>query len=366
MGFFSRLFKPNIEKMKRRRDIDGLIKLLEHHDQDIAVKAVFTFGEIKDRRAVEPLIRILKNDNKHFKVHEQAAMALGEIGDKRATLPLIEILAEFYSKDYHYAEVSDETVNICLKAVQALGKLKEKHTVEPLVKYLKKLYSPPCWVDYRSDTLRVDIEVIKALGEIDATDVLHRIIEGKIQLLPLSHRLFHSDSILGFYETEDICPICAAYKTLIDSGDEKIIKKTISDFPEIMDIHFPSYGRDKWLLLALQQMRDVPSTELTMKLLDIIATVDGTPLIEGTSIPLDNEISLAVMNCLDHPSLYPTLMRFLSGHEARLKSLREERGEENYIERVGARVIIERLKRVLPKESTEKLRNTREKVKKLS
>ena len=292
--------------MKRERDLNGLIKLLEHQDQNINIEALSALGEIKDRRAIEPLIGVLENKNTPFIKRKKATVALGVIGDKVA--------------------------------------------VKPLMKYLTKLYTPPYLVDYRSDTSRIDIEIIKALGEIGAKDILYRIIEGRIQLLPLNHRLFHSDTTLRFYQTEELCPICATYKTLLDIGDKITIKKTIMDFPEIMDILFTRYGREKWLLLALRQMHDVPSSELIEKLLDIIADVDGMQMIEGTRIPLDNEISDAAINCLDHPSLYPALMRLLEGYEAHLKALREERDEENQIERVGARVVIERLKKVLPKD----------------
>ena len=85
-----RLFRPNIEKLKKRRDVEGLIRALKDSDEGVRREAAKALGEIGDSRAVEPLIEALKDRNED--VQKNAAYALGEIGDSRAVEPLIEAL----------------------------------------------------------------------------------------------------------------------------------------------------------------------------------------------------------------------------------------------------------------------------------
>jgi hypothetical protein len=70
---------PNIEKLKERRDVKGLIKALRHNDVFLRKDAALALGEIGDTRAVEPLIAAL-SDNKPD-VRSRAAQALGEMAD---------------------------------------------------------------------------------------------------------------------------------------------------------------------------------------------------------------------------------------------------------------------------------------------
>ena len=109
MGIFG---KPNIEKMKEKRDVKGLIKAFRNKSvRDSATDALLDIGEeaveplIKACRgysaknlsyyasvlvrigepAVEPLMEAIRRNRSRIRdVRRQAAMALGEIGDRRA------------------------------------------------------------------------------------------------------------------------------------------------------------------------------------------------------------------------------------------------------------------------------------------
>ena len=54
MGIFD-LFKPNVGKIVKKKNIKGLIKTLRHKDRDIREEAAKALGKIGDERAVEPL-----------------------------------------------------------------------------------------------------------------------------------------------------------------------------------------------------------------------------------------------------------------------------------------------------------------------
>jgi HEAT repeats/PBS lyase HEAT-like repeat len=114
---FLRPRTPDIEALKARGDIDGLIAALRHPDTGVQWRAaaalgslgpdaihrligglstrhravklgiIEALGEIRDAQAVEPLIRELRDPS--VEIRWEAALALGEIGDARATGPLL-------------------------------------------------------------------------------------------------------------------------------------------------------------------------------------------------------------------------------------------------------------------------------------
>ncbi len=115
----NRLFKPNIERLKARWDIDGLIKALNHRDYRIRKKAAEALGEMKAREAVDALIKALKDENPE--VRKVAAYALGRIGDEKAVKSLVEALKD-ESLDVRF-EVAKSLREIGYKRFAELPKL---------------------------------------------------------------------------------------------------------------------------------------------------------------------------------------------------------------------------------------------------
>lgn len=62
----------------------------EHEDLIARGRAAFMLGQLKDQRAVEPLIQALTAPGHQTPVY--AAEALGKIGDRRAIMPLLTLL----------------------------------------------------------------------------------------------------------------------------------------------------------------------------------------------------------------------------------------------------------------------------------
>jgi HEAT repeat protein len=89
---------PNVEKMKARRDINGLIEALKYQQgspvdaKNIRRDAARALGELGDRRAVEPLIAALGDSD--FQVRMYSAESLGKIGDPRAVQSLTRSLLD--------------------------------------------------------------------------------------------------------------------------------------------------------------------------------------------------------------------------------------------------------------------------------
>ena len=140
-------------KISDKRAVEPLIKALEDKDQyvrEIAADALVKIGN----GAVEPLIKTLENKDKGGYVCYSAADALGKIGDKRAIEPLIKLLriekwefndpSRFHCVDHLVAigksaveplikALEDEDEDVRYYAADALGKIGDKRAVEPLL-----------------------------------------------------------------------------------------------------------------------------------------------------------------------------------------------------------------------------------------
>ncbi len=158
MSFLGLFGPPNIEKMKARRDIKGLIKALSYQkDEEIRADAASALGELEEQSAIDPLINTLENDesayvqgdaiyalksfnqenvtnalfaalsSKEFTTQWKAALALAERGDIRCTSVLIRALGHDRAK---YTQ---------LEIIHALGKLRSSDAVQPLIAFLHDL-----------------------------------------------------------------------------------------------------------------------------------------------------------------------------------------------------------------------------------
>ncbi len=131
--------KPNIQKLKSKGDIKGLIKALHYlNDESICKAAIGALTELGSD-AVEPLIDVLNGEDSMASVY--AAKALGKIGDTRAVEPLIA-----HMNMGIMPEVDD---------IMALGDLGDARAVDPLLEAIKY---PGYWV--------VRAAAAEALGKI--------------------------------------------------------------------------------------------------------------------------------------------------------------------------------------------------------
>jgi HEAT repeat protein len=99
MSFWKKLFgrkkkveaftvEPNVEELKVKKDVEGLIMALGYRKEsvkmdDVLVRgyAAMTLGKIRNERAVEPLIQALQD--KKWDISYLAIEALGNIADPR-------------------------------------------------------------------------------------------------------------------------------------------------------------------------------------------------------------------------------------------------------------------------------------------
>ena len=145
---------PNVQKMKDKKDVGGLIKALSYKKSIIVCReAAVALGDLGDTRAVEPLIADINSYHR-----KEVIVALGKIRDERAVEPFISILK---NRDESIRQASIEgLVRIGLPAVdllisalkndnyyvressaKALGSIKNPRAIEPLISALPALYA---------------------------------------------------------------------------------------------------------------------------------------------------------------------------------------------------------------------------------
>ncbi len=116
MGLFG---QPNIEKLKAKKNVKGLIKALQYKNKGkVRRQAADALGELGDVKAAEPLIQALKDEY----VRWEAANALAKIGEP-AVRSLIQALKD---EDEHVREGT----------ARALRKIGDKKAVEPIAQLL--------------------------------------------------------------------------------------------------------------------------------------------------------------------------------------------------------------------------------------
>ncbi len=117
---------PDIEKLKAKNNITGLIKALSYkNDTNVHLEAVKALGQIGDAKATETLIAIL--DHEHESVRIEAVKALGQIGDAQAVVPLVALL-------------KSKSTTICYAAVDALATIGAP-AIKPLSSLLNNYYA---------------------------------------------------------------------------------------------------------------------------------------------------------------------------------------------------------------------------------
>ena len=156
-----------------------LIKALEDEDRNVRYETARALGELKDKGAVEPLIKALNEDESRH-TREEAARSLGKLSDARAIEPLIKALGDkewLVSHDVAKAlvtfgvlivepliqELANENQQVREQAAFALGELDDPRAVEPLITLL---------TDEHYRTRRAAARSLGELGDIKAVEPL--------------------------------------------------------------------------------------------------------------------------------------------------------------------------------------------------
>lgn len=178
------LFKPNVKKMEKNKDVDGLLWALKQEKSDVRKEAAEALGRIGDPKTIEPLIKAFTDTNEQVShsaieavgrigepaieplsralnrgdwlLQRQAPRALGKIGSPRAIelllgafrtddwgfqLLLSDVLGQIGERavDQLIQALKHESISIRRGAAMGLGNIRSAKAVEPLVQALKDI-----------------------------------------------------------------------------------------------------------------------------------------------------------------------------------------------------------------------------------
>lgn len=171
------LFKPNVAKLKRKRNVKGLIKALRYKkDWSVRADAARALFHMREKRAIQPLIAALGDEDSH--VRGSASLTLGnwitsddrisrrrEVGMETAEL----LLAALRDGDWRVRE----------GAVRALAKSDKPQVAEPLVAALsdsKEEVRQAAAEALKSPLLKLKDAVLNLLGESDSPEAIELLI----------------------------------------------------------------------------------------------------------------------------------------------------------------------------------------------
>jgi HEAT repeat protein len=154
-GKVKRMGIADIKIMKEKRDVEGLINLLEcEDDYYLRSEVAKALGEVGDRRSVDALIKALEDIAGVVRI--EAAIALGKIRDGKAADHLVQSL------DSKYDTLKFEAA----KALEKLGWQPKNNNekVKQLIAKGPKLFTEKQWEDVRASNEEVQGLFIKVLN----------------------------------------------------------------------------------------------------------------------------------------------------------------------------------------------------------
>jgi len=167
----STLCKSDIEKLKEKKDVKGLINALKYDDTNIRMLTANSLGKIGDERAVAPLTQSLKDDG--YGVQNEVINALVKIGDPAVETLIMALSNERLENGAKVALIKigepasrnlmfkyyNQDKNTQISYIDIMGEIGDKNSVEHLIHILVEVKKRET---YDRDILT---STIKALGK---------------------------------------------------------------------------------------------------------------------------------------------------------------------------------------------------------
>ncbi|MHA1785654.1 MAG: HEAT repeat domain-containing protein [Candidatus Helarchaeota archaeon] len=194
-------------------NVDELINiLLNDEDYNERMEAAFELGNLKDKKALEPLLKALNDENSQVK--KFAAISLGKFSDPKIIEPLLKLTCD---KDSHVLygavvglsgfikeEISKRFIellndprsdrDIIIAILDALQKYKDTRLVEPLLDY---------WIKSKSGRIKSKIiDICNSWYDLLSQEQIDKIKQLLDQILDDRIRDLGSNRVLGYrYES---------------------------------------------------------------------------------------------------------------------------------------------------------------------
>ncbi len=129
MGVLRSLFKPNIERLERNRDVAGLIKALQY--PELEEQAVRSLGRLGGATAIEIMVKLLESERPGTRM--ASVEALGETADPSCVKPLAELLRTSGAFMITGVVMHGWSSRLRLAAAKGLGRVANEDAIKALI-----------------------------------------------------------------------------------------------------------------------------------------------------------------------------------------------------------------------------------------
>ncbi|MCL4264561.1 MAG: HEAT repeat domain-containing protein [Anaerolineae bacterium] len=269
-----------------RRATEPLIDLLFDENGSVRVTAINALGFLRDERAIDPLLNFIKADE--WWIRRDVVKSLGRIGDSRSLEPLLQTL-------------SDSNIQVRESAMLALGGLKDKRAVEPLLKIYKasgNTYSARALALIGDasvlDTFLEALEDERPLYRLVAIEVIDSFKDERA-VKPLSKLLYDEDEFVAGR---------AAY-TLGKLGDEGAVGPLLNALVKV--------NETKTKIGIIASLGKLPNSQSVDPLIKILDEVETSLACEENHLDIDLGCAAAAsLGLLGDKRAYNSLIRSLN------------------------------------------------------
>lgn len=144
-------FKPNVEKLKSKKNVNGLIKAINYKkDPQIQIQAITALGELNATQAIEPIILLAYENSSNTQLQKCVEETIRQIGLEKSIEHIISLFVQEDGNLHDYCikllkQHGDETIEFLLKFVndaslenqigsmRALGIIGDSRAVDPII-----------------------------------------------------------------------------------------------------------------------------------------------------------------------------------------------------------------------------------------
>ena len=225
--------------------VEPLLEVLQdENSSNLHRECIKALGEIKDKRAVEPLLNVLQK--KEISLRQEAVKALGQIGDKKTVKPLISLLQ------------NEDNSSLCGQTIRSLGSIKDKRAVEPLMEALQREIQKP-----RSEAnAAFIIEVAGALGKIkDERAITHLVSLYNEYSTYLNNKIKNALLIINTERSK-------FYAAILNSDENELLKIDHAWNLAVESLYHQNSWARRQAIWALMTLKDYRAVEHIIKILN--------------------------------------------------------------------------------------------------
>lgn len=256
MSILSRFWRPDVKKLKARKNIKRLIKALGHKDEGINKEALEVLSEIGDPTFVKPFVTILQNLYTNFKREEH------QLPKESNNIDFLLYRAKVIRKKYEQDRA---------KPLWALKIIGDSCSVEPFVKELRKVMreikreglhcrrTPEEWKRINERRLR-PIWVLENIGKSAVSQIIEISNRKEVDNRVRSWMI----KVLGF--RKDVTAVEPIIQIALDEREDPIVRKEAVDSLKWFD-------KDPRIIETLRHLAKVENNSLSKKAEDIIKRI---------------------------------------------------------------------------------------------